>query len=153
MQKIKVFLICSLLLFLVAVASTSAQSSELIDSLLGSDEASFGESAYMVAVGSGLADETVSVSEALEMIEKKGLNIKGKSAGDEITLGELSYMIMELFDIGGGIMYSLFPSPRYAARELDFLGFIDAEAHPGNRIAGDSVIRMISSAIDMKEAR
>ena len=153
MQKIKVFLISCFIIFAVAVSGISAQSADVVDNLLASENANFGDSVYMAVVGSGLADDTISIDEAVKLINSKGLNAGNKSAEKNISLGEFSYIVMKLFQMDGGIMYMLFPSPRYAARELDYLGLIDGDAHPGNPVSGSEIIRIISGVIDIKEAR
>ena len=152
MQKNKVFLILTVLIFMAAAAGISAQSMQVIDDLLAADQALFGDSVYMVAVGSGIADESVSTAKAVEIISDKGWNVENKKGDSPITLGELSFITMQAFDLEGGIMYMLMPSARYAVRELAFEGVISVEAHPGNAVKGDEVLRIISGAVDLKEA-
>ena len=65
---------------------------------------------------------------------------------------EVSFIIMQALDMSGGIMYSLLPSPRYAAREFDNLGLVIGDAHPGTTLSGGDVIRMLSGAIEIQEA-
>jgi len=153
MQKIKVFLISIVVIFVIAAAGVSGQSMQIIDDLLATENAEFGDSVYMIAIGSGLADDSATVSEAVELINKKGWNVSNKTAEHAITLGELSFVIMQALDVEGGIMYGLLPSPRYAVRELNYLGLIDGEAHPGNPVSGSDVIKILSGALEIKEAR
>lgn len=151
MQKNKVFLFFGALL-LLTVASIQAQSTEIVENLLLSDQAAFGDSVYMIAVGSGLLDDDVSVSEAVSNITKNGWNKSGKNAEDTITLGEFSYIAMQALDIPGGIMYRLFPSPRYALRELAYLGIIDEKFHPDNTLSGSNFINILSAILEIKES-
>jgi len=153
MQKIKVFLSSIVVIFVIAVAGVSGQSMQIMDDLLATATADFGDSVYMIAIGSGIADDSVTVSEAVELISKKGWNVSNKTAEEAVNLGELSFVIMQALDMKGGIMYSLIPSPRYAVRELNYLGLIDGEAHPGNPVRGSDVIKILSGAIEIKEAR
>ncbi|MBI9105848.1 MAG: hypothetical protein JEZ04_03830 [Spirochaetales bacterium] len=154
MQKIKVFIVSIVVFMVITSAAISAQSTEVVDNLLSSETAGFGDSVYMIAVGSGLADDdSVSVSEAVVLVNGKGWNVSQKSADQAISLGELSFIIMQALDIEGGIMYSLMPSPRYAVRELKFLDLITEEAHPDKTVSGGDVINILSEAINMKEAR
>jgi hypothetical protein len=152
MQKNKVFLTFTLVLLLVAAAGITAQSPEIMDNLLESDAATFGESAYMIAVGSGIAEDDVSIPEAVKLIEQKGWSKSGREADSLVTLGEFSFMVMEALELEGGIMYSLFPSPRYAVRELAFKGFVTSEPHPGNLVGGDDVLSILSLAVSSREA-
>ena len=152
MQKIKVFLICTAVIFLIGAAGVTAQSMDIIDNLLESETADFGDSVYMIAVGSGIADESVSTSEAVNIISEKKWNKSGKKAGDQITVGEMSFITMKALKIRGGLMYTLMPSGRYAAREFAYLGLIEGGAHPGDKMKGADVLNILSQAIALKEA-
>ncbi len=152
MQKNKVFLIFTAVIILVGAASLNAQSMEIVDNLLASGEAGFGESVYMIAVGSGIADENATINDAVNIITENKWNKSHKEASDPVTLGEMSYIIMQAFGMKGGIMYTLFPSPRYAVRELVFLEVLDSGAHPNKTVTGEDVINILSKAIELKEA-
>lgn len=152
MQKIKVFLICIAIIFLISAAGVTAQSMDIIDNLLESKTANFGASVYMIAVGSGIADESVSISEAVDIISEKKWNKSRKEADEPITLGEMSFITMKALKLPGGIMYSLIPSARYALREFAYLGLIEGGAHPGDEIRGTDVLNILSQAIALKEA-
>jgi hypothetical protein len=153
MQKINVFLIISAVILLFGTVNVTAQSMEIIDDLLLAETADFGSSVYMIAVGSGLADESVSISEAVDLISENKWNKSRKKADDPISLGELSFITMKALKMHGGLMYSLMPSSRYAVRELAYLGLIEGEAHPGNKVNGEDVLNILSQAIALKEAK
>jgi len=151
MQKNKVFIVLTAALFIFAAVGLSAQSMEIIDDLLGQESANFGESVYMITVGGGIVDESASISEAMEAAsEKKWIRSK-TSADDTITLGEVSLLTMKALKIRGGLMYKLFPTPRYAVRELAYLEIFRGEAHPNNEISGEDVVKLLSQAISWKE--
>ena len=151
MQKNKVFFILTAILFMITFSNLSAQSNEVVDNLLLAKEAGFGETAYMIAVGSGLADESISTAEAVSIISEKKWNRQNKTAGDKITLGETSFLIMKALEMKGGIMYSLMPSPRYAVRELNYLGLLNTEPHPNRSVSGKDVLDILAEAIALKE--
>lgn len=151
MQKTKVFVILAAVIFLITAGSVSAQSNQVLDNLLLAQEANFGEAVYMIAVGSGIADEDMSVADAVQLVSENRWNKAGKGAGDKITLGEASFIIMKALKIRGGLMYMLFPSPRYAVRELDYLEFLNVEPHPRNKITGKDFLDILNKAIAYKE--
>ena len=52
----------------------------------------------------------------------------------------------------GGIMYSILPGPRYATRELAFLGIISGPAKPGMSLSGERALRILEQVLHRKEA-
>ncbi|GEM_PF-250753 len=149
--RLSVFFVLLLFLHLPVFS----QSNELIDSLLGEKYADFGKSAYLVLAAAGLVDRELGVAEsgrqAIRYLGKvnwgKRLKVKEKT----ITLGEFSYIVMKAFGMSGGIMYSLFPSPRYASRELYYLGFIDGSRDPYRRISGEEAVTILQRVLEWKE--
>lgn len=57
---------------------------------------------------------------------------------------------MKAFGINGGLMYSIFPGPRYAFRELVYKGIITRNTNPGGRLSGTNALRIIRIAAEMK---
>ncbi|MEW5816393.1 MAG: hypothetical protein AB1798_13475 [Spirochaetota bacterium] len=101
-----------------------AQSDTVIDALLAQKKASFGKSVYLILAASGLIPEDASEDQAISLIRDKGWKILKKSKAEPINLGEFSYLTMKAFEMKGGLMYTVFPGPRYASRELSYLGVI-----------------------------
>ncbi len=151
MQKIKVFIFLISIMILASISGISAQSIEVVDSLLDAKTAEYGPAAYMVVVGSGMADENITISEAVGILSEKEWGCRQKGDKDPVTLGEMSYMTMQALGMNGGIMYRLFPSQRYAVRELAYLGVIDGKAYPDKLIKGEDVIKILSKAMAIKE--
>ncbi len=142
-------------LYLVCVIPLFSQSNELIDSILAEREAKFGVSVYLVLAAANLVDRNIETKNAGEVAVKflkdAGWGIKVKRTDSYITLGEYSLVLMEAFKMKGGIMYTLFPSPRYASRELYYHGFIDGNRDPYRKISGDEVVLMLRNVMDWKE--
>ncbi|MDC7227357.1 MAG: hypothetical protein PQJ61_11400 [Spirochaetales bacterium] len=151
MQKIKVFLILTSLLIFISAVGLSAQSMNIIDDLLDQEVAEYGEAVYLITVGSGAVNESASISEAMSTAAEEKWISKRADADDSISLGEVSYIIMKSLKIRGGLMYKLFPSPRYAVRELAYLEIVTGQAHPGDNLSGEDVMNILSRAIDFKE--
>lgn len=136
-MKHKTGLVCTflLLLFVFLPGIATAQSNEIVDRLLEQDTASYSDALYMVRTAAG---ETAEIS---ALSEKDG----------SISLGEYAHLLMNAFDLPGGIMYRLFPGPRYAAREIAFYGFIRGSHLPGRPISGREVINILRRAMEWKE--
>jgi hypothetical protein len=47
-------------------------------------------------------------------------------------------------------MYRLFPGPRYAVRELAYLGLLHGKAHSGRYPSGQEAVQVLSSFLDRK---
>lgn len=136
-MKHKTGLVSTFLLFLFVFLPgfATAQSNERIDRLLEQDTASYSAALYMVRTAAGEAAEIPALSDE----------------DRPISLGEYAHLLMHAFDIPGGIMYRLFPGPRYAAREIAFYGFIRGSQLPGRSISGSEVINILRRAMEWKE--
>ncbi len=128
-----------------------AQSNALMDDFLAEESASFGKAVYFVMAASAAITEDSSLEEAVDALGARGWLAKDKKPDEPITLGEYSLLIMKALDIRGGIMYRIFPRPRYAARELDYLGFIVGKSHPGRSISGEEALRMLGRILEWRE--
>jgi len=129
----------------------SAQSNAVIDKLLNEDKADWGKTSYMVLSAAGLISENAAIPEVLTKLEKQQWKLPSKESEDSITLGEYSQMMMKAFNIPGGIMYRILPGPRYAARELDYLKFIDNNKSPYRTLSGEEVLRIMGRVMEWKE--
>ena len=148
MKVIRLFIFGFILLFLPFILT--AQSNSVIDELLEKEKADWEQTAYMVLTAAELMDEDAEISKVFTYLEKEQLNPDSKNPEDFITLGEYSNMLMKAFNIPGGLMYKLFKGPRYAARELDYLKFIDNDKSPYRYISGEEVLRIMGRVLEWK---
>jgi len=153
MKKSCLFLIMSGVFFSLALSNLSAQSNETLDSFLEQEKALFGHSAYMILTAVGSLPDDSSVVEASLALEESDIQFPSSPADEPITLGEYSFLIMQALEIDGGLMYRVFPGPRYAARELKYLNFIPGSAGPGRSLSGIEAIQILGRALEWKEAR
>ncbi len=139
-----------LALLAAGLLPAAAQSNELIDRLLEQPRASFGAAAYLVLAASGALDAESSEQQALESLNAKGWKLRLAQAEDPIRLGEFCFLIMKAFGEKGGLMYRLFPGPRYAVRELAYRGLVHGKVHSGRFPTGQEVVQILSSYLDRK---
>lgn len=134
--------------FIVAFVCTCgvlfAQSNDLVDELLAQDTAHVGHTAYLVYTASGVIDPSVDVSDAVATAIDSGTLPVGTAADAPVDFGAFSYMLMDAFDIPGGIMYRIVPGRRYAAREVVYQEWSRTRRAPGELLDGDSVVRILS---------
>lgn len=150
MAKRAVFL--AAVMAVMGAAILAAQSNEVMDAVLSEASLSYAHAAYIVGTASGHVDDTVAPEDAVAQVEQQGWGLKGRAPTDPVTLGDFSYMLTRAFGITGSIMYAILPGPRYATRELAFLGIISGPAMPGMTLSGDRALRIVEQIIHRKEA-
>jgi hypothetical protein len=138
-------------LLIMVVFTLNAQSNAFLDSYFASDQANIGESAYLVLTLSGIIPETSTVDAALDEIKTKGWNIAFKDKTQAITLGEFAYLVMKANNLSGGLMYALFPGPRYAGRELVYEGIVKGDPNPGRALSGREAFAILRLVLDSRE--
>jgi hypothetical protein len=150
MTKRALFLV--FVLAAIAAPLLTAQSNEVLDSVLGEAAISYANAAYIVGTASGHVPETAAPADAVPQLEQAGLGLPGRGPTDPVTLGDFSYMLTRAFKIDGGIMYRILPGPRYATRELAYLGIIIGPAKPGMPLSGERALRILERMLNTKGA-
>jgi hypothetical protein len=140
--------ISSLFVLALSGAGAYAQSNQVVDRLLDEKVATFGDAAYMILNAAGLIPETSTGADAASAVNAAGYLHGSRSETQPITLGEVCYLIMKTQKMRGGVLYSLFPGPRYAAREFTSLHLVKGISHPGRTVTGEEVMRMLESAME-----
>jgi hypothetical protein len=133
-------------------ASVEAQSNAVVDSLLSEKAATFGEAVYMVMAAITAVPDTASPADAVTALQGQHWGVGVQDAGSPITLGQYSYLLMQAFKMRGGLMYSLFPGPRYAARELVFRKLISGDSSPYRTLSGEEVVQILGSVMSYEGA-
>ena len=149
-EKICFSVFCAVLLSLVTVFPAAAQSNEVIDTVIQDPVLLYKNGAYLVMTASGIVPDSVSPEEAFEALLDKSddWKLKNISAGDTMTLGQYSYLLMRAFSIRGGVFYSIFPGGRYAARELKFRQLIEGPASPYRTLSGEEALTILGRTLD-----
>jgi len=140
-----------MILLLTASPVVFSQSNRLIDRLLEQEQASFSHTLYLVQTAAGMAKEERAPTELTEELDAAEWHVPAAKAEAPITFGEYSQLLMHAFDVRGGIMYRLFPGPRYAAREIEELGFPRGSGVPGRTVTGDEVVDILRQLLAWKE--
>jgi hypothetical protein len=142
--------IISLLALFLAVLPLEAQSNAVLDTLLDSREAAFGDTAYLVLSAAKVIPEKATPADAVWTLQAKNWGIAGRPAKEPITVGEYSFLLMQAFEVRGGILYRLFPGPRYACRELAFLGLLEGSTAARRRLSGGEAVRILSRFLERR---
>jgi len=124
-----------------------AQSNEIIDEILVQERLSVENGAYLGLTAAGLIVYDLTPTEALSFLKEKEWIRDNRNPGDEMSLGEYSFILMKGFSMSGGLMYTLFPSPRYASRELGYKGFISRDAGAYRSLSGSEAVSIIGQIV------
>ena len=144
--------LCAVFLFLFIGVFAFAQSNTTVDVLLEQEQAIFGESAYLVLASAGIISEDASAEDALRALNEAGWLKNPVVSGEPVKLGVYSFMMMKAYGIKGGLLYRIFPGPRYAARELGSRGLLGEHVSPYRIITGEEAVRFLGNFLEWKEA-
>jgi hypothetical protein len=139
-----------LTLLVVSILPAGAQSNQVIDQLLEQPRATFGAAAYLVFAASEAIPPEATEQEALTALSERSWKLKARDPEEPIRLGEYCYLIMKAFEVKGGLMYRLIPRPRYAVRELAYLGFVRGKAYSARYPSGQEAVQILSSFLNRK---
>ena len=142
-----------LLVLLIAAAGLplGAQSNQVLDELLEREALQYGEAAYLVLVAVERLPEDASLDDAAAALPEEFGTVRARGAEEAIPLGDYAFLLMQAFEINGGIMYRLAPGPRYAARELAYRKVIRGKAHPGRSVSGTEAVQILRRLLEWKE--
>jgi hypothetical protein len=142
------------LFFLIGIVLGSglfAQSNAFIDKLIDEKEATYGESVFMALASAGLVKSDGAVADAINYMTANNWGFV-KNPDEPVTLGDLCYALMRAHNLTGGLMFTLFPGPRYAAREFEYLELVRRYPVPSRRLSGEEVLQLVGQVLSLKEA-
>jgi hypothetical protein len=126
-----------------------AQDARDLDLLLETQAVSGAQAARFVLGAAGLLPSGLSGAAAeeaaWEAARERGW-VKG-SPGGTPRLKETAFLVMRAFGLKGGLMYSLFPGPRYAYRELLHRRLIQGRADQGFTVSGERLLQIIGRVL------
>ena len=66
------------------------------------------------------------------------------TAEDVLPVKTYAFLLMKTFDIKGGMMYRIYPCPRYAYRDLQYLAVIQGKNDPDAPMTGAAMLQILS---------
>jgi hypothetical protein len=136
---------------LAAAGNIWGQSNELLDTLFEEPATTLEQAAYLVLTASGRIPDDSSPSDAAVSLTGQGWSVPERGAAEPLTLGEYSYLLMQAFELKGGVMYRIIPGPRYAGRELAYLKIIRGDTSPYRTFSGEEAIGILGRLMEWKE--
>jgi hypothetical protein len=125
-------------------AYLSAQTASELESLLKTPVVTCIQAAKFVLGSTGSAESAF--NDPYQSAVNNGW-LKNTTPDTPITLDKLSFLVMKVFDIKGGLMYSFFPSPRYAYRTMASRNFLQGIIDPSMTINGDEFLLILGRVL------
>ena len=143
----KKYLFIAICLFLVlpAFAQTAAE----IEALLNMDAVSYGQAVWLVFRAADVRG--MGQTEAFGFALDQGWLPRGVQANDAAKLNGVSLLIMQAFEMRGGIFYGFTRSPHYAYRELVYRNIIQGRSDPAMFVSGDLLLFMVNRVLAFQE--
>ncbi|WP_051004328.1 hypothetical protein [Treponema primitia] len=140
-----------ILLFLLFPGFAHAQTASIMDGVLESPELNRRQAAYFVLTASEGARTPHTFSNDMDTafsfaVAQRWLPEPGDSP---VNLGELSYLIMQAFELKGGFLYRTFPGPHYAYRELAYRRLIPPPGDPARGVTGERFLQILGNVLSL----
>ena len=126
-----------------------AQTAVRIERLLEQETVSYQEAALLVMEASERLDpaDKTRVRDAFAFARGRGWLPANAKAENAINLKDLSLLIMQAFDIKGGLFYTIFKNPHYAYRILVYHSIIQGRTDPLMNVSGELLLFTINRAM------
>jgi outer membrane protein OmpA-like peptidoglycan-associated protein len=121
-----------------------------MDALLDSPAITWAQACRFVLPASGALEAYAGSGAAFAAALERGWLPKGASAGGLARLGGLSFLISSAFSIKDSLLFALFPGPRYAYRQLEYLGLMPGLRDPAMKVSGERLMQILSWVLDYR---
>jgi len=127
-----------------------AQTADEIETLLNTNAVTYSQAVRFVLEAADIAAIT-DHNEAFQYAQQKDLLPNKATPDAELTLENISLVLMRSFNIKGGIFYTIAKNPHYAYRELVYKEVIQGRADPVMKVTGDQLLFMIGRLLSLQE--
>jgi hypothetical protein len=139
-------------LFVFFVVNSSfflpAQTAAELERILDLPSVSYGDAAWLILSSAGALPPETSTGGAYDFASDNKWLPQKAAPEEAITLGGVSLLIMQSLNLKGGLMFSLFPNPRYSYRELVYRQVIQGHAYSTQKVSGERLLRILSRALE-----
>lgn len=138
----------SILFTMFLVFAVYGQSAGVIDQILETDKATFGQVCYLSAVEQGLINEDADFNEAILALADQGQIPSIVNEDTVAPVVDIAFIMSQMWDIKGGLFYILTKgSPRYTFKQFKSDGVIDSSVDPNDVITGAELLSMYTVGI------
>ena len=147
-NKVLFLLLLALPALLPAQAASTA---EVIENLLNTEAVTNQQAAWLVLEAANISPARGITSEAaaFRYAAEQGWLPRNAAPAEPAALNGVSLLIMNAFEIRGGIFFSLFRGPHHAYRELQYLRIIQGRTAPGMAVSGDTLLFMVNRTLSL----
>ena len=138
--------LCIAVAVLITTAASFGQSAERVDTILKTEKATFGQAAYLIQTSLKDDSNELDFDAAFDRFKSEHENLIRDSvtAEDVLPVKTYAFLLMKTFDIKGGMMYRIYPCPRYAYRDLQYLAVIQGKNDPDAPMTGAAMLQILS---------
>ena len=129
----------ALLLLLCAGFKADAGTAAEIEMLLQSQVVTYAQATRFVLEAAGAAAFADPAQAFAFAMERNWLPRRASSEAP-VTLSGISLLLMQAFDLRGGILFTITKSPHFAYREMEYMGFIHGRVSPNQQVSGDTLL-------------
>lgn len=137
----------------LGLSQLCAQRAQLMDEIIETQALDAANAAYLVLVASGKLKENVSPAQALVALNQLNWTESLRDPQRPVTTAQFGYLLTRAFDLDGGFLFTWFPGPRYAHRELQFRGVIGGRVDPDAVLTGVEALRILGKVMDLPPSR
>jgi hypothetical protein len=121
-----------------------------MDELLDSREITWAQACRFVLPAAGALEENTGTGAAFAAALERGWLPKRAAPDRPVRLGELSFLILQSFSLKKSLLCTLFPGPRYAYRQLDYLGLIPGLRDPALPVSGERLLLILGRVLSYR---
>ena len=137
-------------LLCLGAADLQGQYGLVLHSAVSEDRLSVGASIRLLGVACGSLRPEIGLEEARATLARLRITLPKDPDESPITFGNFAFLLCQLFDVRGGVMYGLFPGPRSAFNELWSRGLLPAYARSGGLIGGPDALLVLRRFIQLR---
>ena len=128
----------------LTVAASFGQSAEKLDKILETEKATFGQATYLIQTALNDDSDELDFDTAFNRFKSGNENLIRDSvtAEDVIPIKTYAFLLMKSFNVKGGLMYRIYPCPRYAYRDLRYMAIIQDKNDPNAPMTGAEMLQI-----------
>jgi outer membrane protein OmpA-like peptidoglycan-associated protein len=119
-----------------------------MDELLNTRAITWAQACGFILPAAGAIEADADPGDAFAIAREKGWIPRRAAAEKPVNLGSVSFLIVQSFSIKGSFLYALFPGPRYAYRQLDYLALIPGLRDPGLKVSGEHLLQILGKVLN-----
>ncbi len=128
-----------------------SQSAEKVSQIMEAQEVSLLDVSYFAATYLDIVEITTLEEFSLNALKRYAELSKIKDSTSALSYKEFSYFCTQVWNIPGGLFFTITRSPRYAFRELQSMSIIHPNVQPNDKINGTQALTIMTKIIEYSE--